>query len=516
MLLPTLALGLRSSRMLMCESGAAAVLSRCALDRDAPAAEVLATLEQLDRGAGLSRPVISAADLQGHRWELIFSSAAAKLPLLDGYMPNREVLTWDLERSRLELEIETLPLLPKIRVVGEDLAWDEPAQTLTYSVKQKPPSFWRILFFDAAAGVLAAKSSVTGLNVIRRLRGGAATAVGAGAAGASLAGLVPAFLTRVEQVNDCSKAPPLVPLLIDGEQLGTVSPRILAALAAYPDVFDTTSSAEAVTLAPRLASAPLDARSAAVHEVAVALSEAGVITKWRDETLALVTRFDAPPALQVERRLVPLLGGRGYGVAVNGYSRHPQTGEAHIWVATRAADKATWPGLLDALSAGAMAAGDSPTLAARSEAAEEAGVPAEMLEASLRPAGAVSYRGVDEDPELPKDDVFFLFDLELPWSFEPVAVDGEVQRFERMPVAEAARCVAYGAAPGVFECLHAGTEAEEAGSGGGGAQGAARPNAFKPNINLVVLDFLVRHGHISADAPGYLELVGRLRQAQCN
>ena len=80
MLLPTLALGLRSSRMLMCDSGAAAVLSRCALDRDAPAAEVLATLEQLDRGAGLSRPVISAADLQGHRWELIFSSAAAKLP----------------------------------------------------------------------------------------------------------------------------------------------------------------------------------------------------------------------------------------------------------------------------------------------------------------------------------------------------------------------------------------------------------------------------------------------------
>ena len=54
--------------------------------------------------------LISAADLQGHRWELIFSSAAAKLPLLDGYMPNREVLTWDLERSRLELEIETLPL----------------------------------------------------------------------------------------------------------------------------------------------------------------------------------------------------------------------------------------------------------------------------------------------------------------------------------------------------------------------------------------------------------------------
>jgi hypothetical protein len=28
---------------------------------------------------------------------------------------------------------------------------------------------------------------------------------------------------------------------------------------------------------------------------------------------------------------------------------------------------------------------------------------------------------------LPKDDVFFCFDLELPWDFEPVAVDGEVR-----------------------------------------------------------------------------------------
>ena len=32
----------------------------------------------------------------------------------------------------------------------------------------------------------------------------------------------------------------------------------------------------------------------------------------------------------------------------------------------------------------------------------------------------------------------------------------------------------------------------------------------------VVLDFLVRHGHIPADAPGYLELVASLRQAKCD
>ena len=36
-------------------------------------------------------------------------------------------------------------------------------------------------------------------------------------------------------------------------------------------------------------------------------------------------------------------------------------------------------------------------------------------------------------------------------------------------------------------------------------------DGYKPNCNLVVIDFLVRHGVIPADAPRYLELVGLLR-----
>ena len=81
-----------------------------------------------------------------------------------------------------------------------------------------------------------------------------------------------------------------------------------------------------------------------------------------------------------------------------------------LWIATRAADKQTWPGMLDTLAAGAMRAGGSAAEAARTEAAEEAGVPPSLL-SSLKACGAVSYRGVDEDPVLPKDDCFFVFDL---------------------------------------------------------------------------------------------------------
>ena len=58
-------------------------------------------------------------------------------------------------------------------------------------------------------------------------------------------------------------------------------------------------------------------------------------------------------------------------------------------------------------------------------------MPDALAASALQPTGAVSYRGVDEDPILPKEDVFFCFDLELPWDFTPVTVDGEVQCVER-------------------------------------------------------------------------------------
>ena len=225
------------------------------------------------------------------------------------------------------------------------------------------------------------------------------------------AGLVPALLTRIAQVNDVSASPKLLPFLVGSERVGSISPRIIDELKAWPHVFDC-SSPERVTLAAELDQMPSDERNAAVHTVAEALREKGVITKWRDEQLALVSSFSAKPALLVERRFVPLLGGRGYGVAINGFSVHPESGEQHLWLATRAADKATWPGMLDTLAAGAMSAGSSPLEAARAEAAEEAGVSAELAARALTPVGAVSYYGVDEDPILPKEDVFFVFDLE--------------------------------------------------------------------------------------------------------
>lgn len=39
---------------------------------------------------------------------------------------------------------------------------------------------------------------------------------------------------------------------------------------------------------------------------------------------------------------------------------------------------------------------------------------------------------------------------------------------------------------------------------------------FKPNCALVVIDFLIRHGIIKPDEPGYLDLFTGLRIGDCS
>lgn len=38
---------------------------------------------------------------------------------------------------------------------------------------------------------------------------------------------------------------------------------------------------------------------------------------------------------------------------------------------------------------------------------------------------------------------------------------------------------------------------------------------YKPNCALVVIDFMIRHGFITPEQPGYLQLVDSLRAEMC-
>jgi 8-oxo-dGTP pyrophosphatase MutT (NUDIX family) len=117
------------------------------------------------------------------------------------------------------------------------------------------------------------------------------------------------------------------------------------------------------------------------------------------------------------------------------------------------------------------------------ESAEEAGIPANLA-AHAKPAGAVSYTADALKGEAVKRDVLFVFDLELPHDFVPVAVDGEVESFELMPVNKVIDTVAF-------------------------------TDNYKDNCNLVLIDFFMRHGFVNPDTPGYLSVLAGLRRGEC-
>jgi 8-oxo-dGTP pyrophosphatase MutT (NUDIX family) len=116
------------------------------------------------------------------------------------------------------------------------------------------------------------------------------------------------------------------------------------------------------------------------------------------------------------------------------------------------------------------------------ECAEEAGIP-ERLARQARSVGAVSYEEAQERGI--KRDVLFCYDLELPVDFVPAPQDGEVESFQRLPIAEVASII-------------------------------ANTDRFKDNCNLVILDFLVRHGFLKPEQEGYLQVVAGLRSGDCS
>ena len=88
-------------------------------------------------------------------------------------------------------------------------------------------------------------------------------------------------------------------------------------------------------------------------------------------------------------------------------------------------------GLLDSLVGGGLAAGMTVAETVVKEAMEEANVP-KALAATATSAGSVSFFHRSERGLFPNTE--FVFDLELPETFQPGNNDGEVCGFELTPV----------------------------------------------------------------------------------
>jgi len=262
------------------------------------------------------------------------------------------------------------------------------------------------------------------------------------------------------------------PLCCAGRQIGWVKPGFAQRLADFADVFRIEG--DRVEISSSLTTP--DARTQAFRRVTSALVASGELSPPKGEDYAIVEDWGQPALFLLDRAQVSYFGFKAFGLHVNGFVRE---GNRHkLWIGTRALDKPVAPGKLDNMVAGGQPAGLSLAENLLKEAAEEADIPA-ALAATATPVGALRY--CLEGRHGLKPDTMFLYDLEVPPDFTPRNTDGEMIAFTLMEVEE------------VMERIRCSDD-------------------FKFNVNLVIIDFLIRHGYLSPDLePDYMEIVTGLR-----
>jgi hypothetical protein len=264
----------------------------------------------------------------------------------------------------------------------------------------------------------------------------------------------------------------LRPFRIDGKTLGWILRPFAEALRNFPGTFVVAD--HEVSLRNGLTTC--EARTDAVAEACKRLQATGTIRKLRGETFPVACSVLSPPLLALDRGAVPHFGTRAYGVHLNGYVGRGDTLE--LWVGRRARDKSVAPGKLDNLVAGGRPSSFGLLDTLIKEGREEADMP-ESLVRKAQPTGFCSY--LIETEEGIRNDLLFNFDLDLPAGFVPQNTDGEIDEFQRWPIAK------------VVDRL-------------------ARSDDFKLNVALVNIDFLVRHGYLAPEDPDYPEIVRGLRR----
>jgi Domain of unknown function (DUF4743) len=262
-----------------------------------------------------------------------------------------------------------------------------------------------------------------------------------------------------------------VPLFAGNERVGLLRRDNAAALRRFPDVFAVAD--DRVNLVAR---GDVAAVSRAVDAVVDALVAEKRVPKWRNETFDVAPRWGAPAVFRLDRGAVPFFGTRAYGVHLNGYLW--ESGSLHLWVGRRAPDKRVAPDKLDNIVAGGIGNGHGLQETLLKEGVEEASIPRNLTSDAL-PAGVVSYRMENELGV--RDDVLFVFDLEMPADFVPKNQDGEIAHFELMP------------ASAVLDRVRTSDD-------------------FKFNVNLVILDFALRHGILRPDDLEYLDVATGLHR----
>lgn len=217
-----------------------------------------------------------------------------------------------------------------------------------------------------------------------------------------------------------------VPFFIGAERAGSVARQHLPALADWPQWLQMDTAGVHLLV---------DQPETALQLINTRLRQRGLIRAWRDENFAVPALADPTRRLAgMERAASRFWGTLTLGAHANGYVAGADGRPAQLWIARRALNKPTDPGLWDNLIGGGVPDGQSPRQTLLREAWEEAGLQGTDL-AGLQ-AGRVIHL-LRDIPEGLQREALYSFDLPLPPGRQPHNQDGEVAGFELLPVAEA-------------------------------------------------------------------------------
>ncbi|KAH0844298.1 hypothetical protein FOPE_09789 [Fonsecaea pedrosoi] len=208
-----------------------------------------------------------------------------------------------------------------------------------------------------------------------------------------------------------------------------------------------------------------------------------VLDGWRNERYPIYGP-QKELVLNMERSASPLFGIVTYGVHLTGYV---MTDEGmKIWTPRRSLTKPTYPGMMDNTVAGGLSTGEKPFDCLVRECEEEASLPADLVRRTAQACGTLTYFHVRDaraggETGLCQPECQYIYDLRMSPDVIPKPGDDEAIDFQLLTVEEVRRAMAEG--------------------------------RFKPNCAHLLLEFLVRHGFVTAEnEPNYIEIVARLHR----
>lgn len=278
----------------------------------------------------------------------------------------------------------------------------------------------------------------------------------------------------LRHIRECNKWKPenFYDFRIEGKRAGRLKSPMWEALSEHRNIFKKNK--QSIELKEKYTD--FFERTQVLAQVTRELVEQGVISHRHGEQYPVTTSGRSSAYATIDRAAAPYFGLRAYGQHLNGFVQTDQG--VKLWIARRSADRRNFPDMLDNLVAGGLPHELSLQQNLEKECWEEASIPCELAR-NAKPVGALTY--CKETQVGLKPDTLYCYDLELPADFSPRNTDGEVAEFYLLPVEEVAEII---------------RDTDE----------------FKLNCNLVIIDFLIRHGFITPEHADYLELTTGLHE----